>query len=228
MLLTNLFLIGLGLLPGLVWLIFYLREDTRHPEPRKLIFYTFLAGALVTVFVLQFQYQIHLGITSGGLHPYGIVSFLFLAVVEEVFKFLAVYLVVSRRKEFDEPIDAMIYMVVAALGFATVENVASVFNAGGVFPSPGPIETTILRFVGATLLHTLSSGLVGYYWGKALAKGKKPLKAIAGGLLLATLLHAFFNFLIIRSEPIALPLIFLLFFALFVLSDFEKLKRVSP
>lgn len=219
-------LIILGLLPGLAWLVFYLHEDIRHPEPKKLILYTFLGGTLITIFVLQTQVFINNWLSNLGYHPYGMLSFLFLGGVEEFFKFLAVYLVVSRRKEFDEPVDAMIYMIVAALGFATVENVASVIqSSGGGFGVPGPLETTILRFVGATLLHSLTSGIVGYYWGRAIAKRDGYKSLIVQGLLWATLLHAVFNFLIIKSEPIALPLIFLLFVALVVLADFEKLKK---
>jgi len=221
-------LIVLGLLPGLAWLAFYLQEDLRHPEPKKLIFITFLSGAVITVFVLQVQILIHKWLTGLGYTSYGFFPFLFLAAAEELFKFLAVYLVVSRRREFDEPVDAMIYMIVAALGFATVENIASVLQtAGGGLGNPGPLETTVLRFVGATLLHTLASGIVGYYWGKAMALQIKPAGLVARGLLIAIVLHAIFNFLIINSEPVALPLIFLLFVALVVLADFEKLKARS-
>ena len=219
-------LILLGMIPGIAWLIFYLREDMDHPEPKRLILYTFLAGALVTVLVLQSQIFVHSWSRSQGVATYSFVSFLLLAAVEEVFKFLAVYFIVSRRKEFDEPVDAMVYMIVAALGFATVENVGSVFQSNNsLLAGPGPLETTVLRFVGATLLHTLSSGVVGYYWGKALAKHGHYGWLILKGLLIGTLLHTIFNYLIIKSEPVALPLIFLLFVAMFVLSDFEKLKH---
>lgn len=218
--------IVLGILPGLAWLVFYLKEDIRHPEPKRLIFYAFLAGALITIFVLQGQIVVNNILSSMGYSPYSFPSFLFLGAIEEVFKFLAVYITVSRRKEFDEPVDAMIYMIVAALGFATVENIASILQANS-FSSvgPNPLETTILRFVGATLLHSLTSGLVGYYWGRAIAQKGGYTKLIGRGLILATLLHAIFNYLIIKSEPVALPLVFLMFIALFILYDFEKLKR---
>lgn len=216
------------MIPGVAWLIFYLREDMDHPEPKKLILYTFLGGALVTMLVLQFQRAVYSWSVANGFAAYSFISFLLLAGVEELFKFLAVFLVVSRRKEFDEPVDAMVYMVVAALGFATVENIGSIFQSNHSFlAGPGPLETAVLRFVGATLLHTLSSGVVGYYWGKALAKHGHYAWLVVKGLLIGTLLHAIFNYLIIRSEPVALPLIFLLFVAMFVLSDFEKLKH-SP
>lgn len=219
-------LVLLGTIPGIAWLVFYLREDIDHPEPKRLIIYAFLAGALITVLVLKLQIIVHSWANLNGFPTYSFASFLLLAGVEELFKFLAVYITVSRRKEFDEPVDAMVYMIVAALGFATVENIGSVFQSNNAFlAGPGPLETTVLRFVGATLLHTLSSGVVGYYWGKALAKHGHYTGLIVKGLLIGTLLHAVFNYLIIKSEPVALPLIFLLFVAMFVLSDFEKLKH---
>ncbi len=226
--LTTVILIALGSIPGLAWLAFYLKEDARHPEPKKLILYTFVAGALVTVFVLQFQIIINDWVVSKGYATYSLLSFMFLGVIEEIFKFVAVYLAVGRRREFDEPIDAMVYMIVAALGFATVENIASVLQSDALsITAPGPLETTALRFVGATVLHSLTSALVGYYWGKAMARRQGMVGGIAQGLLIATLLHAVFNYLIIKSEPVALPLIFLMFMALFVLNDFEKLKRAD-
>ena len=225
------FLILLGMLPGFAWLIFYLHEDIDHPEPKRLILYTFIAGALSTGLVLIFQifenthlFPSCLSIKCSFWET--VIPFAALAAIEEFFKFFAVYLVVSRRREFDEPIDAMVYMIVSALGFATVENIGSIFQASAAgFLGPGPLETVTLRFVGATLLHTLASGVVGFYWGKALAKHGSYSGLIVKGLVLATLLHTIFNYLIIKTEPLVLPLIFLLFVGMFVLSDFEKLKH---
>ena len=41
-------LIG-GIIPSVLWLWFWLREDNEHPEPPKLIVITFLAGILSIV-----------------------------------------------------------------------------------------------------------------------------------------------------------------------------------
>ncbi|TSC96637.1 MAG: hypothetical protein Athens101426_216 [Parcubacteria group bacterium Athens1014_26] len=218
----NYLLIIIGLLPSFAWLTFYLEEDP-HPEPKKLIFYTFLAGAASTFIVLGLQLLFSNWLAAKNLNQFAFLPMLVLAGIEELFKFLAAYLVVSNnRKEFNEPIDAMIYMVVAALGFAAVENIAVVFKSG--VPS---IETASLRFIGATLLHSISSGLLGYYWARSLSHyeiGQKIRLALVG-FLAATLLHTIFNFLIIISEPLVAPTIFLIIFALFILYDFEKLKR---
>ena len=83
----------LGLLPSLGWLAFYLKEDLRHPEPKKLIFYTFLAGVFSTIFVLQIQILVN-GWLEGYVVAYGLIYFLVLALSEEVFIFLAVYFAV--------------------------------------------------------------------------------------------------------------------------------------
>ncbi len=226
--LSMILMIILGIIPGFAWLVFYMKEDARHPEPKRLILYAFIAGGLVTVFVLQLQIWVNNWVTGQGISTYSLISFVFLGAVEEIFKFIAVYIAVSWRKEFDEPIDAMFYMIVAALGFATVENIASIIQASSLaVSSPGPLETSALRFIGATLLHSLTSAVVGYYWGKAIARKETRWTAIGWGLAIATLLHALFNYLIIKSEPVALPLIFLVFVGLFILNDFEKLKRTE-
>ena len=137
------FPIILGLLPSFGWLVFYLQEDLRHPEPKKLIFYTFIAGALSTVFVLQIQLVID-NWSRDYFESFSFPSLFILAVIEEVFKFGAAYFMVGHRKELDEPVDAMIYMVVAALGFSAVENVASVFQSpNGLAAGVGPVDRLV-------------------------------------------------------------------------------------
>ncbi len=210
----------LGLIPGFAWMIFYLKEDP-HPEPKSLIWEIFFAGAVSTFIVLGLQVLFNNWATMQGIAQYGFISLLGLAAIEEVFKFGAAFLIVDHhRKDFDEPVDAMIYMIVAALGFATIENIAAAFNSPEII-----FETTSLRFIGATLLHTLSSGLVGYFWAKSIIFQRKNILVM--GMATAILLHTIFNYLIIEFEPVVVPTIFLIIFALFVLYDFEKLKHTK-
>lgn len=216
----------LGLVPSFVWIWFFLREDEAHPEPKRLIFYVFLSGAAMTFFVFGPQILLNNILTSLGIEPYSALSLFLLGGLEEVGKFLAVYFTVRKRKEFDEPIDAMIYMIISALGFAAIENIASAFQGlPQVVGETDILEITALRFIGATLLHSLSSAFIGYYWGLAMARGKDYFKLIAEGIGIATLLHAVFNSLIIVYGPeTLLATLFLVSTAFFVLNDFEKLK----
>ncbi len=228
---TSIFIL-LGILPSFAWLIFFLREDI-HPEPRKMIVKTFIAGALITFATVFIQFFLQNCLSFLEIKNYDPISFLVMGIAEEVLKFLAAYLVIRNSRFFDEPVDAMIYMITAALGFAMVENIAVLYNISMISEALG---ITTLRFVGATLLHALSSGIVGYYW----AKGLVPERLATGtiikkmnwifvfkGIVLASILHMFFNYLILinRDSLVIYPTIFLIIVALFVFWDFEKIKK---
>lgn len=224
----NFLAVLLGVLPGLIWLIFYLQEDP-HPEPRRLIITTFLIGGLIAVPVVVLQLLME--DTLGFLKIKNIIISIFaLALIEEIFKFAAAYWTTKENPEFNEPVDAMIYLITAALGFATVENILIV---GNIFSLNSPtaltqaLSTTTLRFIGATLLHAAASGLAGYYWAIGLIK-KSLFKKLSFGLFLAVLVHSIFNYLIWKFQSVNLlyPSLFLVLVAVFVLVDFEKLRKM--
>src|SRR3989344_1670353 len=150
----------IGFLPSFAWLFFFLKEDI-HPEPKKMIAKVFIWGALITSIAILVQYLFRYLLGTIGIGQHQFASFLLFGIIEEVLKFLAAYSVVKKSPFFDEPMDAMIYMITAALGFALVENVAVV---SGIKIASEAIGVLIFRFVGATLLHALSSAIVGYYW----------------------------------------------------------------
>ncbi len=153
-----------------------------------------------------------------------------LAFIEEFMKFSAAYFAVGKSPELDEPIDAMIYMIVAALGFATLENIGAITNVAAAAAQGTLIssvfEAVSLRFVGATLLHSLTSAIVGYHWALGIAHKKVP-QYIFSGFVIATILHATFNYLILNNADVGYSVLFLLVIGFFVLNDFERLK-VKP
>ncbi|MBI2639744.1 MAG: PrsW family intramembrane metalloprotease [Candidatus Sungbacteria bacterium] len=230
----------LSFLPPVLWLLFYLREDRKHPEPKQLLFAAFLGGvaaALVSI-IVEFVLIGDIRKASGGILTDSLPSifgsifaiFLVIAVVEEYAKYAAIKILIIGRKEFDEPIDAMIYMMTSALGFAAIENALFSIPVFGADFSSG-VALTANRFIGANLLHALSSGVVGYFLAHSFfAPHRKHFVALGVGI--AAILHTFFNYFIIIREttPQALNmLIFLLFvmaFAVFV--EFERLKRDNP
>src|SRR3989344_853563 len=222
-LLIILILIIASLLPATIWLLFFLREDV-HPEPKKLIWYVFGIGTLTTIPTLFMQMVYKNAITEQYVLP----LFLCLAFFEEFFKFLAAYYAVRKSRDFDEPMDAMIYMIAAATGFATIENLLigigslesltlnSLYTTGNIL---------LLRFIGATLLHILASAIVGYYWAKGLVF--KKYGYIIQGIVIATIVHTVFNYLIavFEEQNLIYSSIILVVAAFFVLSDFEVIKK---
>jgi len=218
---------GAALLPAVVWLWFFLKEDI-HPEPKRLIFATFLLGVFITLPVLLTQIHYQDFMSNYGIAA--IFSVLGLALIEELFKFFAAFASVHNDSRFDEPVDAMIYSIAAALGFATVENIFVALNTVDTinsFSFMAVAESVLLRFIGATLLHALASSVVGYFWARGIIQ-RKLVSRVAYGIILATLVHAAFNYLILRyqEENLFYPSLFLVFAAFFVLSDFEKLRNL--
>lgn len=214
----------LGFLPGFAWLLFYLNEEI-HPEPKRLIAITFFAGMASAILALVMQVGLNGIFQLYGIQKLSLFPLMIFAFTEEIVKFVAVFIVMHKNPAFNAPVDAMIYAVVAALGFATIENLGAVTSSPGVQMTIVSNAVTIisLRFIGATLLHSLTSALVGYGW----AHGVRELnwrKYLPMAVIGATILHTAFNYLIIVRESAIYPFFFLIFLGFFVLGDFEKLK----
>lgn len=218
--LSTLGLIAIGVIPSVVWMAFYLQEDI-HPEPKRMLAFVFAAGALGTFLVVGVENVFH-RILPAFIGPYDLPSLLGLAFIEEAFKFLIVFLAVRKSKEFDEPIDAMIYMITGALGFAAVENIGAIAGMPPLLTGAAT-EVLVLRFIGATLLHSLTAGLIGYVWALGILRAKE-WRYIGIGLVAGTALHLAFNYLILKFDPEVYPTLFLAAFAFFILGDFEKLR----
>lgn len=152
-------------------------------------------GIIISPLALLLQFGM-LKISQGASLNYFVENsasfFIWAAFVEEIAKFLAVTLLILRNPEFDEPVDAMIYMVTAGLGFAAIENVLFMFK---VIPDGATIALGVwtLRFIGAILLHALSSSIVGYFLAISWFYQHHKKKLIFIGLTIATLFHSAFN-----------------------------------
>jgi RsiW-degrading membrane proteinase PrsW (M82 family) len=221
----------IGLLPIVLWLIFFLWQDIKKPEPLRWIIILFLLGILITPFVWIFEDYLFglFQIDTSQTLPFIAAMFVYLliAVIEELTKFSTAFLVLKNNRHFDEAIDAMIYLIVLALGFGAIENILvsyqEIASGATFFPT---LQLISLRFIGANLLHALSSGIIGFFWALKLVKGKKQYLGI--GLGLGILLHWLFNLAIIKLGGDAVFLISLVLFAtcIFLLWAFDILKQI--
>ncbi len=187
-----------GILPALVWLWFWMHEGHEHHEPRHTISLTFIVGMCCVFIVYPFQ-----RLTSTVFHlPDGSTESLALwATCEELAKFLAAYVIAFRTDVFDEPIDAFVYLVTAALGFSAMENSLFLLKPLLDGDTVGTIMTGNLRFMGASLLHVVASGALSLFVANAYYKARfTKFIYVIGGLITAVALHTVFNFLIIANE----------------------------
>jgi len=219
---TVLFALLGGILPALLWLWFWLNEDRKNPEPRGLILLAFLGGMLMVPLVIPFESMLESYFVAGTAV---IISW---SIIEELFKYIAAYVIVLRRPEVNEPIDAVIYMITVALGFAALENTLFLLTPLSDSFFAESILTGNFRFLGATLLHTLSSAVVGFALAFSFYKHKNIKFAyVALGLVLAIVLHALFNFFIITSDGERLLTVFSFVWIgiVILLILFEKIKH---
>jgi len=211
-----------GLLPALLWLWFWLKEDSRCPEPRLLIVLTFIAGMIAVPIVLPLERYTE-SFASGTI------ALALWAAIEEIFKYIAALVVVLWRKVVNEPVDAVIYMITVALGFAALENTLFLLSPFIDGDFAGGILTGNLRFLGATLLHTLSSAMIGLALALSFYKSRVVKKIyLFGGVVLAIVLHTLFNFFIMNSNGESiLSIFFVVWIGIVVLILlFERVKRI--
>ena len=230
-----------GLLPSIIWLAYYLKKDV-HPEPKRKIVKVFFYGVLAAAIIIFPELQLVRMVQASSL-PLILVSllsvFAVIAFMEEFSKYLVVKLTILKSSEFDEPTDAMIYMITAALGFAALENTLFLFSLGP-FALGQTIWITAFRFLGATFLHALCSAVVGFFLALSILKKNQ---ATLFGLKGAVLLHGLYNLSLMNPElvyqpltgimevtgsiKLLVPIIILISLAFFVLWAFHKLKKMK-
>ena len=210
-----------GLLPSFVWLYFLLKEDAKHPEPKKLIALTFIAGMLAVPLALPLEQYAKAHLTGNFS------VFVVWALIEETLKYVMAAALILWRKSVDEAPDYVIYMITIALGFAAAENMLFLISPlmGGDIANS--FFTGNIRFIGSSLLHVLASATIGFSLAFSVKSRPSVRIVMAGlGLILAIVLHTAFNTLIInQGTSTTLAAFFLVWIvAVIFFAAFEVLK----
>lgn len=212
----------LAFFPSIAWLYFFWIQDS-HPEPKRIMLRIFIWGILAALPIVAIEsviFKFFSPLFAPNTLIYGLIG---IALIEEVGKYAVVYFKALPLREFNEPQDAMIYMITAALGFAAIENVAYALSVyeGGLASS---LYLTLGRFLTANLLHVIASGFVGYAIARSIFTRKKKTRgeytgerkrgfvkyAVVGGLGIAIVLHGLYNHFIIQEatlQIISLPIV---------------------
>ena len=223
-----------GLIPAIIWLWFWLKEDP-HPEPQKVLARAFVAGAAVIPLAMLVEaFFCESGRLAGLIPDCTVYPFWLLALwaaTEELFKFAAAYWAALKYRHFVEPIDAPMYLITAAISFAAMENSIFIFKILSTYQNTEiSILTGQLRFLGAMLLHITTSGIVGISIAFSFFHREHRYRNVVGGLFTAALLHALFNFFILKTGGENVLNVFLFVWAAAIAFIFllEKVKRLKP
>lgn len=178
-----------AVVPSLL-LVWYFHARDLYPEPPRVIWTTFGLGVLTVIPVLVVGIPIHTFIAgmAGVEHPIlasVLESLLVAALPEEFFKLVVLVRYSMRKQEFDEPMDGIVYGVVASLGFATFENILYVMDGG--------ISVAISRAFSAVPLHAFLGAILGYYVGQAWKSPERRMGVLLQGYAIAVFLHAVYD-----------------------------------
>lgn len=185
------FLIQLATAPVCVGIFYIYIRDKYEKEPWRML----LAGLVYGIIMTAVIYGIGVAIEEGLAHQETdfYTSFVSSAGVEEGIKFLFFMIFIWRNKNFNEPMDGIVYCVFLSLGFAWIENIIYV-----VHPLLGGYETALSRAVLSVPGHGLFGLQMGYYLG--LAKFERKKRYFVYGFLLAYLSHALYNYFLLADD----------------------------
>ncbi len=228
-------LIAAATLPSMAIAYWIYQQDTHEKEPKKMLLWAFLCGCASTIPAIIGQtFFKHLE-NHGSLLQTAIFAFGVVALTEELSKYLLLRRFIYPKKDFNEPIDGIVYGVMVGLGFATLENLLYVFNANN-----NGLSTALGRAFTAVPAHAAFGVLMGAYIGLAKFFPEKRTIYTFIGVGLAVFFHGAYDFFLMQQvyEGMAIMAMFTLVWGIMmsrrlikvgqVLSPFKDKKAEQP
>lgn len=214
-------LIQLATVPAIIGIFYMYIRDKYEKEPKSMVTLAFAHGIISTFIIYAVGTVLEMTFFHNESAFY--TAFVSSAFVEEIIKFTFLYFVIWKNKNFNEPLDGIVYSVFISLGFAWVENLMYVLH-----PVMGGLGTGIARAFLSVPSHGLFGVQMGYYF--AQAKFKRKNIYLLWAFLVPYLFHGAYNyFLLGQSQLLWIPFAILeLFLWSFAHKNVNKLLKLSP
>lgn len=207
--------------PAAAGLFFIYIKDRYEKEPWKMLLLGLLFGfyTAAVVYGLGGWLEMHFPHPQTPLYT----AFVSSAGVEEGVKFLFLFFLIWRNRNFNEPLDGIVYGVFLALGFAWVENIIYVLH-----PVLGGYETAFIRAVLSVPGHGLFGVQMGFYMARARFGRQK--QELAAAFFVPYLLHGCYNYFLLEKKPVFWLLFLILEIALWWLGlrCIRRMQEISP
>jgi len=170
--------------PVFVLMIWISSRDKLNPEPKRHVIRLFFLGMIIVApagWIERLLLLTHVRYAGPALFGTLFTAFFVAGIVEEFLKAAIFERGIYRHREFDEPIDGVIYGVAVSLGFAMVENVLYVTSYG--------LQVAFLRSVTAIPAHMMFGIAMGYYFSRA----KMGLSSISTAYIVPAILHGIYD-----------------------------------
>lgn len=261
----------LAMIPVIGWGYIFFKKN---PEDRYISTVLFLAGGLSVFPILLYKYSwqffpwmnafnyadkfadVNLSLGALLVVPMSvIVTFMIVGIIEEWVKHITVR--ISADKYIGSIDDAIMFSIIAALGFAFTENILYFYDIWLTHGAQNLILPFIFRSLFSTFAHVMFSGIFGYFYGiahfadpilQAEMKTKRKTatklmhkilrfrkdhsfhhEKILEGLLISAVLHAIFNIALEMNMPaVIVPFLGMGYFALdFLIKQKENHKKYN-
>lgn len=208
-----------SLAPVFIILFYIYFRDRYDKEPLGLLVKALLLGIVIVIpVVFMERLLMNLMPPAGKVAEAAYHAFVVAGFTEELFKFLALYLLVWKSPSFNEKFDGIVYAVFVSLGFAGVENVMYVMDGG--------MQTALTRALTAVPAHAIFGVTMGYYLGIAHMYKELKSKYLVRALLVPIVLHGIYDF-ILMVEIGWLLLMFIPYVIALYLMAIKKIKLLS-
>ncbi len=250
-------LICAALIPAIILCLYIFIKDRAEKEPPLLLLGLFVLGAIAAFPAAEIEsvafdliYRIFsplmhesdgaVVMSSSSLKLYNFTKYFFgVALVEEGFKWLAMYLTTRRNKNFNSLFDGVIYSVFVSLGFAAIENVLYALDYGW--------STALVRAFTAVPGHMFFGVMMGYHYSvwhiyKKAGKLEQLLifneiitqkgSPVSGGihlflsLAVPVFIHGFYDYCL-SSDSLLSTLVFVLFLVFLYFFCFRQIRKMS-
>jgi RsiW-degrading membrane proteinase PrsW (M82 family) len=185
--------LALATIPGFALALAMYIRDHHEPEPLYLLVLAFSLGAaafLLGIIPGRFL-QAAIEHTDNLVEGRAVHAFATVAFVEELLKFLMLRFFLYPNKNFNEPLDGIVYAVMVGLGFASAENLVYIFNDGA--------GDGLLRMFSAIPAHAIFAVIMGYYLGIARFTHTHEVGYALLALLSSVFLHGAYDFFLFAS-----------------------------
>jgi len=184
----------LAIVPGILICYLIFRFDRHEREKLLPLAICFILGVAVTFPAMQIEsFADRKGIVeSPDFWMTMFLSFIVVALTEELMKFICLMAYPYHRPFFNEPLDGIVYAVMIGMGFATLENILYAGRFG--------LDTMAVRAFTAVPAHGAFGAIAGYFVGRAKFDKANQIKLIAFGLLSAVGLHGLYDFFILQQH----------------------------
>ncbi len=210
------------ILPSAILVLYFVKSD-KFKEPSFQIIKIFFLGILITIpaFFLN-TYLDNFFLNNTNISKALIESFLTAAPVEEGLKFLILFYFVYKMKDFNEPIDGIVYGVCVSLGFATLENIYYVYVLPDFFKTTS-LSLALTRAFSAVPAHAAFGAFMGYFFTKYSFISKKD--NLFFSIIIPIFLHGFYNLSMHYNYIVGYILVIIMWIIIYKI--FSRLKKTQ-